>query len=135
MLTRTRRNDVRTATPGTWPLPSPLFVTSRSARIATTKVATNKPIAVWLGLSCRIRCTIRRRELPHRKLHHNHRDRQHQRRQAYHRGRNGCKNRLGCIGTTHHAPRDRLISTGAVNRDCPERNENSRKHTENRDKP
>ena len=59
MLTRTRMNAVTTAMPGTLPVPSPLMVTSRSARIAWTKVATNRPIASWLGLSRRMRCTMR----------------------------------------------------------------------------
>ena len=45
MLTRTSTNAITTAIPGTFPVPSPLFVTSRSARIACTKVATNSPIA------------------------------------------------------------------------------------------
>ena len=50
--------------PGTCPVPSPLFVTSRTARIACTKVATKRPIANWLGLSRRIRCTIRGENWP-----------------------------------------------------------------------
>ena len=64
MLASTSRNAVRTAIPGTWPVPSPLFVTSRRARIACTNVATKRPIASWLGLSRRIRCTIRGENWP-----------------------------------------------------------------------
>ena len=64
MLTRTRTNAVTTAIPGTLPVPSPLFVTSRRARIACTNVATKRPIASWLGLSRRIRCTIRGENWP-----------------------------------------------------------------------
>ncbi len=64
MLTRTSTKAVSTAMPGTWPVPSPLFVTSRNARIAWTKVATNRPIASWLGLSWRMRCTIRGENWP-----------------------------------------------------------------------
>ncbi len=64
MLTSTSTNAVTTAIPGTLPVPSPLFVTSRRARMACTNVATNRPIANWLGLSRRIRCTIRGENWP-----------------------------------------------------------------------
>ena len=64
MLTSTSTNAVTTAIPGTLPVPSPLFVTSRSARMACTNVATKRPIASWLGLSCRMRCTIRGENWP-----------------------------------------------------------------------
>jgi hypothetical protein len=64
MLTRTSTNAVTTAIPGTLPVPSPLLVTSRIARIACTKVATKRPIASWLGLSWRMRCTIRSENWP-----------------------------------------------------------------------
>jgi hypothetical protein len=64
MLASTRTNAASTAMPGTWPVPSPLFVTSRSARIACTNVATNRPIASWLGLSRRMRWTIRGENWP-----------------------------------------------------------------------
>jgi len=59
ILTRTSTNAVTTAIPGTFPVLSPLFVTSRSARMECTNVATKRPIASWLGLSWRIRWTIR----------------------------------------------------------------------------
>ena len=39
------------ATPGTWPSPS--NCTSRIATMAWANVATNRPIASWLGLSRR----------------------------------------------------------------------------------
>ena len=64
MLTSTSTNAVTTAIPGTLPVPSPLFVTSRTARMRCTKVATKRPIASWLGLSRRIRCTIRGENCP-----------------------------------------------------------------------
>ena len=64
MLRRTRTNAVKSATPGTFPVPSPLMVTSRSARMAWTKVATKRPIASWLGLSRRMRCTMRGENWP-----------------------------------------------------------------------
>ena len=50
--------------PGTLPVLSPLFVTSRRARIECTNVATKSPIASWLGLSCRMRWTIRGENWP-----------------------------------------------------------------------
>ena len=64
MLMSTSTNAVTTEMPGTLPVPSPLLVTSRRTRIACTKVATNSPIASWLGLSRRIRCTIRGENWP-----------------------------------------------------------------------
>ena len=45
-------------------MPSPRFVTSRSASMANTNVATKRPIASWLGLSRRTRCTIRGENWP-----------------------------------------------------------------------
>ncbi len=59
MLMRTSVKAVTTAMPGTLPVPSPLIVTSRSARMAWTNVATKRPIASWLGLSRRMRWTMR----------------------------------------------------------------------------
>ena len=38
--------------------------TSRSASIAWAKVATKRPIAIWLGLSRRIVCTMRGENCP-----------------------------------------------------------------------
>ena len=64
MLARTSTKAVSTAIPGTWPVPSPLLTTSRTARIACTNVATKRPIAIWLGLSRRIRWTIRGENCP-----------------------------------------------------------------------
>ena len=64
MLASTRRYDVATAMPGTWPVPSPRSTTSRIVSTACTKVATKSPIASWLGLSRRIRCTIRGENCP-----------------------------------------------------------------------
>ena len=52
------------ARPGTFPVPSPLIVTSRRVTIAWANVATNSPIAIWLGLSCRSRWTIRGENCP-----------------------------------------------------------------------
>jgi hypothetical protein len=60
-------------------------VTSRSVNIAWVNVATNSPMASWLG----------------RQLHHDHRDRQHQSRQRHHR----CSDRpisFGAIGDFPH---------------------------------
>ena len=45
-------------------MPSPLIVTSRRVTIAWAKVATNSPMALWLGLSCSSRCTIRGENWP-----------------------------------------------------------------------
>ena len=64
MLASTRRYDVATATPGTCPVPSPRSTTSRIVSTACTKVATKSPMASWLGLSRRIRCTIRGENCP-----------------------------------------------------------------------
>ena len=50
------------ATPGTWPSPS--NCTSRIVNMAWANVATNSPIASWLGRSCRNVCTIRGENWP-----------------------------------------------------------------------
>ena len=50
------------ATPGTWPPPS--NCTSRIASMAWANVATNSPIASWLGRSRRNVCTIRGENCP-----------------------------------------------------------------------
>ena len=50
------------ATPGT--CPSPSDCTSRRASMAWAKVATNKPIANWLGRSRRKVCTMRGENWP-----------------------------------------------------------------------
>jgi hypothetical protein len=57
-------NAATTEIPGTWPVPSPKFVTSRTARMAYTNVATKRPMATWLGLSRRTRWTIRGENWP-----------------------------------------------------------------------
>ena len=59
MLTSTSTNAVTTVMPGTSPVPSPELATSRNAMMECTNVATKSPIASWLGLSRRMRCTIR----------------------------------------------------------------------------
>ena len=65
MRSRTSRNATTTASPGTVPLPLPsLTRTSRIASMAWANVATNMPIANWLGLSRRIRCTMRGENWP-----------------------------------------------------------------------
>ena len=50
------------AIPGTWPSPS--NCTSRIATMAWANVATNSPIASWLGRSRRNVCTIRGENCP-----------------------------------------------------------------------
>ncbi len=49
------------ASPGTEPFSTS---TSRRATIAWAKVATNRPMAIWLGLSCRNVCTMRGENCP-----------------------------------------------------------------------
>lgn len=58
MLMTTMRKVVATEMPGTTGASS-LTRTWRMVSIACTKVATNSPIACWLGRSCRKVCTIR----------------------------------------------------------------------------
>ena len=55
---------VTTAMPGTLPDRRRCSSPRASARIACTKVATNRPIANWLGLSLNILCTIRGENWP-----------------------------------------------------------------------
>ena len=50
------------ATPGTWPSPSNW--TSRIVNMAWANVATNNPMASWLGRSCRNVCTMRGENWP-----------------------------------------------------------------------
>ena len=62
MLVSTSRYPTATAIPGTWPSPS--NCTSRIATIECANVATNSPMASWLGLSRRNVCTIRGENCP-----------------------------------------------------------------------
>ena len=64
MLASTRTKAVITANPGTVPSPLPVGVTSRMASTAWTNVATKSPMAIWLGLSRKIRCTMRGENWP-----------------------------------------------------------------------
>ena len=50
-----------------------------------------------------------RRKLAHRELNDDHRDRQHERRQAHHRGSDSRKNRRRGVGPADHAPRERVV--------------------------
>ena len=62
MLLSTRMKATTIARPGTCPSPSKW--TSRNASMAWANVATNNPIASWLGRSCRNVCTMRGENWP-----------------------------------------------------------------------
>ncbi len=75
------------------------------------------------------------RELPHRELDDDHRDREDKSRQAHHR-RCHCAEDLGRgIGAADKALRDRLIVEIAIERDRPEGDSCAGEHAENGDEP
>jgi hypothetical protein len=135
MLTRTRTNAVTTATPGTLPVPSPLMVTSRSARIAWTKVATKRPIASWPWLVPQDALHDARRKLTHGELDDDHRDREHERGQTHHRGGDGRKDVSRSIRTANEASGKRLVVEVAVDSDRPEGESRPGKYAEHWHEP
>ncbi len=76
-----------------------------------------------------------RRELPHRQLHHDHRDRQHQRRQRHHRHRDRRQNRQRRVWATRHPRRNHLETETTIDGHRPQRQHDPAEHAHHRNEP
>ena len=135
MLARTRRNAVTTAMPGTLPVPSPLIGDLAEREERVDERGDEEADRELARLVPQDALDDPRRELAHRELDDDHRDRQHERGEAHHRGGDGRKDVGRRIRAADDARRHRLVVEVAVDGDRCERESGPGEHAEHGDEP